>query len=93
MGRPLSHVASVGRDLAGLDLGARQSALAASASSLARRLDADKLLTARDHATLAAELRQTMAELRRQYQPAKRQEDQVDEIRARREARRAESSG
>lgn len=91
MARPIGVAASVQRDLEALDEQARKSGLAASALTLARRLDGDDLLTARDQATLAAELRQTLAELRRQFPQAKRQEDPIDQLRARREARRGAS--
>lgn len=76
------------RDLeaAGHDLKALP-ALAASALALAQILDGSSPLTARDVATVAAELRQTLAELARK-QPAKPQEDSLAKRRARRAAAR-----
>lgn len=79
---------AVRRDLAQLDDEAKRSGLAASALALAQLLDGNSPLTARDAATVAAELRQTLAELGRRAQP-KRQEDEVDQLRARREAKSA----
>lgn len=83
---------AVRRDLARLDEQARKSALAASAVALAQLLDGTSVLTARDAATVAAELRQTLTELARRATP-KRQEDTLDQLRARRSARRAEPAG
>jgi hypothetical protein len=78
---------AVRRDLAGLHDEARRSGMAASALALAQLLDGTSPLTARDVATVAAELRQTLAELRKKAKP-KAREDKVDQLRARREARR-----
>jgi hypothetical protein len=83
---------AVRRDLARLDDEAKRSGLAASALALAQLLDGTSPLTARDQATVAAELRQTLAELGKRATP-KRQEDEVDQLRARRDARRAGSAG
>ena len=104
MGKRGRAVLGVGRDLAGLGEGAKRSGLAMSALELARRLDRGGCepceacgcegidpVTDRDAATVAAELRQTMVELRRQFPLAKRKDGKVDEISARRAARRAGS--
>jgi hypothetical protein len=64
------------------------SGLAASALALAQLLDGSWVLTARDTATIAAELRQTLAELRRQKPQAPPGEDSLAQRRARRAASR-----
>lgn len=76
------------RDLAelGEDL-AKPSGLAASLLVLAQIQDGNSPLTARDTATIAAEYRQTMAELRKRATP-KPQEDSLAKRRARRAATR-----
>jgi hypothetical protein len=63
------------------------SGLAASALALAQLLDGNSPLTARDAATVATELRQTLAELARR-KPAQPQEDSIAKRRARRAAAR-----
>jgi len=80
---------AVRRDLraAGQNLRAL-SGLAASAVALAQLLDGTSPLTARDQATVAAELRQTLAELGKR-KPAATQEDSLAKRRARRAARTA----
>lgn len=80
------------RDLqaAGIDL-RTPSGMAASALNLARWLDGSEgLLTPRDAATLHAEYRQTMAEVRKAHPPAAKTED--DSL-AKRRARRAAARG
>lgn len=79
----------VRRDLKRLDLLApsKQSGLAAAVLQAAARLDTDEQLSARDQATLMAELRQTMAELAKRA-PTKQQEDSLAQRRARRAAAR-----
>jgi hypothetical protein len=64
------------------------SGLAASALALAQLLDGNSPLTARDAATVAAELRQTLAELSKKA-PARSTEDSLAKRRARRAARDA----
>lgn len=76
--------AAVVRDLAQFPPELRRGALATACLALARRMD-DSNLSDRDAATLARELRYLMAALPR---PAVQRRDQVDEIKARREARR-----
>lgn len=79
------------RDLraSGLDL-RTPSGLAASALNLAKWLDGSEgLLTPRDAATMAAEYRQTMAEVRKAHPKVATQEDSL----AKRRARRAAATG
>jgi hypothetical protein len=77
------------RDLAGLGENLRApSGLAASALVLAQLQDGTSPLTARDTATVAAEYRQTMAELRKR-KPVAQQEDSLAKRRARRATRGA----
>lgn len=77
---------AVRRDLRSLDAGVRRSGLAESALALARRMD-DPEQSDRDAATVARELRSTMAALRA-VRPAVQRKDKVDEVAARRAARR-----
>jgi hypothetical protein len=79
---------AVRRDLTRLAPEARRSGLAASALALAQLLDGNSPLTARDAATVAAELRQTLAELSKKA-PARPTEDSLAKRRARRAARDA----
>jgi hypothetical protein len=75
------------RDLVDLGENLRSpSGLAASALVLAQLQDGTSPLTARDTATVAAEYRQTMAELKKRAQP-RPQEDSLAKRRARRAAR------
>jgi hypothetical protein len=64
------------------------SGLAASALALAQQMDGNLLLGPRDAATVAAELRQTLAELRKRAPQAPPQEDSLAQRRARRAAAR-----
>jgi hypothetical protein len=77
---------AVRRDLRALDSQARRSGLAEAALELARRLDVREVAD-RDAATLARELRATLTELR-MVRPATPEKDNVDELNARRAARR-----
>lgn len=76
----------VRRDLARLDKPARTSGLAATALRLAVLLDGE-LVTERDAAAVAAQMIRALEALSK-LRPAISQEDPVDELRARRAARR-----
>jgi hypothetical protein len=85
-----SHLAAVRRELADLPESLQQTATAAAAEGLARSLDLGTE-TYRFQAALVAQLRECMAELTAKA-PAKVEGDSVDDLNARRAARRVAAS-
>lgn len=83
-------VAAVKRELAGFKLETRRSAAAASALELAKQLD-DKRNSATSKSMCAKALNETMDKLQA-LQPPKKEEDGVDDLKTRREARRKRAS-
>lgn len=86
------HLAAVRRDLDALPDHLRQTTTAASAEGLARSLDLGTE-TYRFQAALVRELRECMTALAEMAPPEAEEGDPVDDLTARRAARRAAASG
>lgn len=89
---PGPHLAAVRRDLEQLPMELRETTIAASAEGLARSLDLGTE-TYRFQASLVKELRDCMSALAEMAPPKVEEGDPVDDLTAKRAARRAAASG